>query len=84
MDYAPITEAHVLEVLCPGLAARFEEDYIDHGAVQIEEFGVAEVKANTVIVSVTVDLFIQDGISGLAYIELDRWDPTRGRFVSFE
>lgn len=84
MDHAPITESHVLEVLCAGLTVRFEEDYIDPGSVQISEFNVAEVKASTIIVSVSLDLHIQDGFSGLAHIELDRWDPTRGRFVSFD
>ncbi len=84
MEHAPVTEQALTEVIAAGVAARFHEDGVPPDAIQVHEFKVVEVRDTTMLVTATVDLFIQDGISGIACVELDRWEPSRGRFVSFE
>lgn len=82
--HAPIDEAALLDIICAGLAARLGEDYIDPSAVHIEDFGVVSVGDETMRVHATVDVYVQDGISGGVTVELARWEPAQGRVIRFD
>lgn len=83
--HAAVREEHLIEIVSAGLAPRIGEDFIDPSFVRVlGEIGIVEVKETTMLVAATVSVLVQDGVEGNVVIELDRWDPTRGRFVSFD
>jgi hypothetical protein len=63
------------------------EDFVEPDLVHIDEFDVVQVKASSIVVSVSCDIYVQDGVTAGIELELDRWEPqdlNRARLTQFD